>query len=363
MLKKVTFTVIALFVLAFTAVLNTNETQAAQPNQELPTIRYGIFGTMIKGALIIIADDLGLDEEEGVNVQLVSTASSADALTSIISGKNELDVWGMQIMPTCTFIANGADLVIFGGNAAEGGAMIAAKGKADHYKDLKNLKGKTILGIRGETGILTAVGLLQDLGIDIRKDITIKWTNAPSVLEGVIKGEGDVGFLPIEWTYFDKEVGAEVVFQVGERASNYICCRLATSSKILQERRADFVKVLKASIRAYKVYREDQETTIRILSAFSGQTPEYIRQNVYVDNIKFTPDPYSDAIGPFYEVLKSVNIIEDPDPNLNINDYIDLTVYKQALDEIIAEYPNEPVYQELLALYHKQNKTLGKAGE
>ena len=363
MCKRMVSTIFALLMLALPLTAHVDAARAAQPDSELPTIRYGIFGTMIKGALIIIADDLGLDKEEGVDVQLVSTANSADALTSLISGKNELDVWGMQIMPTCTFIANGADLMIFGGNAAEGGAMIAPKGKADQYKDLANLKGKTILGIRGETGILATIGLLQDLGIDTQKDITIKWTNAPSVLEGVIKGEGDVGFLPIEWTYFDKEVGAEVVFQVGERAPNYICCRLATTSKILQERRADFVKVLKASIRAYKVYREDQETSIRILSAFSGQTPEYIKQNVYVDNIKFTPDPYSDAIGPFYEILKNVNIIENPDPDIDINDHIDLTLYKQALDEIIAEYPNEPVYQELAALYEKQNKRLAKAGK
>ena len=322
---------------------------------DLPVIRYGIFGTMIKGALPIIADELGLDIEEGVDIQLVSTQASADALTSIITGKDELDVWGMQIMPTCNFIANGADLVIFGGNAAEGGAMIAAKGKGAEFKDLNNLKGKTILGIRGETGFITVIGLLQGLGFDMEKDVTIKWTDAPSVLEGVVKGEGDVGFLPIEYTYFDEAVNAEVVCPVGELAENYICCRLATSRTILEARRADFVNVIKASIRAYKVYREDPETTIRILAAFSGQTEEYIKKNVYESRIKFTPDPYSDAVGPFYEVLKNMDFVDDPDSAVDVYDHVDVSLYKQALDEIVAEYPNDPTYQELVQLFDRQN--------
>lgn len=327
-----------------------------QSDEELPTIKYGIFGTMIKAALIIIADEMGLDEEEGVNVELVSTTSSADALTSIISNKDELDAWGMQIMPTSTFIANGADLVIFGGNAAEGGAMIAKEGMGEHYQDLNNLKGKTILGIRGETGVLTVIGLLQDLGFDMEKDITIRWADAPSVLEGVRKGEGDVGFLPIEYTYFDEEVDVDVVFQVGEVAPNYICCRLTTSREILEARRDDFVNVLKASIRAYKVYKDDPETTIRILSEFSGQSEEYIQQNIYVDRIRFTPDPYSDAIVPFYEILRQMDFFEDPDTDIDVRDHIDISIYKQALDEIVAEYPNDATYQELVELFEQQNQ-------
>jgi len=333
----------------------TDTNNQNKQTDELPTIKYGIFGTMIKGALVIIADELELDKEEGVDIQLVSTQSSADALTSIITGKDELDVWGMQIMPTCNFIANGADLVVFGGNAAEGGAMIAAKGQGEQFKDISNLKGKTILGIRGETGFITVIGLLQGLGFDMEKDVTIKWTDAPSVLEGVTKGEGDVGFLPIEYTYFDEAVNAEVVCPVGELAENYICCRLATSRTILEKRRADFINVIKASIRAYKVYREDHDTTIRVLSEFSGQTEEYIRMNVYESRIKFTPDPYSDAIGPFYEVLKNMDFVDDPDSAVDVNDHIDVSLYKQALDEIVSEYPNDQTYQELVELFNRQN--------
>ena len=336
------------------------EPAAEADPEELPVIRYGAFLNMLKSSLIYIATEKGFDIEEGVDVELVNVSASADALTSIITEKDEIDLWGMQIMPTCTFIGNGADLVIFGGNVAEGGAMIAAKGTAQQYRDdINNLKGKTVLGIRGETGVLAMMAKLVELGFDINKDITIKWADAPSVLEGVSKGEGDVGFLPIEYTYFGDDVNAEVVYQVGEVAENYICCRMTTSRKILEERRDDLVKVIKAEIRAYKFMQENKEETVKILAAYSGQDEEYVEQNIYNVRISFVPDPYADAVGPFYNVLGIMGFFENEEAtSVDVMDHVDATLYKQALDEIMEEYPNDPCYEQLLEIYNRQNSTV-----
>jgi len=336
------------------------ETPAETVPEELPIVRYGAFLNMLKSSLVYIATEKGFDHEEGVDIELVNVSMSADALTSIITEKNEIDLWGMQVMPTCTFIGNGADLVIFGGNAAEGGAMIATKGTAQQYRDdINNLKGKTVLGIRGETGVLAMMAKLVELGFDINNDITIRWADAPSVLEGVAKGEGDVGFLPIEYTYFGDDVNAEVVYQVGEVAENYICCRMTTSRKILDEKRDDLIKVIKAEIRAYKFMQENKEETVQILAAYSGQDPEFVEQNVYNVRISFTPDPYADAVAPFYNVLGLMKFFENEDAaSVNVMDHVDVSLYKHALDEIMAEYPNDPVYTQLLDIYTRQNSTV-----
>lgn len=328
--------------------------------QELPVIRYGAFLNMLKSSLVYIATEKGFDIEEGVDIELVNVSKSADALTSIITEKDEIDLWGMQIMPTCTFIGNGADLVIFGGNAAEGGAMIATKGTAQQYRDdLNNLKGKTVLGIRGETGILAMMAKLVEMGFDVNNDITIRWADAPSVLEGVAKGEGDVGFLPIEYTYFGDDVNAEVVYELGEVAENYICCRMTTSRKILEEKRDALVNVIKAEIRAYQFMQENKEETVEILAAYSGQDADYVEQNVYDVRISFSPDPYADAVAPFYNVLGLMKFFENEGAaSINIMDHVDVSLYKQALDEIMAEYPNDPVYMQLLEVYNRQNSTV-----
>ena len=211
----------------------------------------------------------------------------------------------------------------------------------------------------GETGVLAMMAKLVELGFDINKDITIKWADAPSVLEGVSKGEGDVGFLPIEYTYFGDDVNAEVVYQVGEVAENYICCRMTTSRKILEERRDDLVKVIKAEIRAYKFMQENKEETVKILAAYSGQDEEYVEQNIYNVRISFVPDPYADAVGPFYNVLGIMGFFENEEAtSVDVMDHVDATLYKQALDEIMEEYPNDPCYEQLLEIYNRQNSTV-----
>ncbi len=332
--------------------------EEAKP-EELPTVRVGVMGGMLKAGLVVLAQNLGLDEEEGFNLELVDVQSSADALTSIITGKDEMDVWSFQVMPSCNFIANGADLRIFGGSVAEGGAMISAKGQAEQYKDLANFKGKTILGIRGETGFITFIGQLVNAGYDVTKDINIIWTTAPAVLEGVAKGEGDVGFLPIEYTYFeDDNINAEVVCHVGDIAENYICCRLTTSAEILEARRADFVKLIKAQIKAYHVYKTDPDTTKKILAEYSGQTEEFVEDNIYNSCIKFTPDPYSDAIGPFYEVLRKMDFFDDPANAPDVYDYLDISLYQEALEEIVSENPDDEVYKELNEIFLRQNSKM-----
>lgn len=326
---------------------------------ELPTVRVGVMGGMLKAGLVVLARDLNLDEEAGINLELVDVQSSADALTSIITGKDEMDVWSFQVLPSCNFIANGADVKIFGGSVAEGGAMICAKGHAEEYKDLNNFKGKTLLGIRGETGFITFIGLLVNAGFDVTKDINIVWTNAPAVLEGVAKGEGDVGFLPIEYTYFeDDNINAEVVCHVGDLKENYICCRLTTSTEILEAKRDDFIKLIKAQILAYHTYKTDKETTIKVLSEYSGQTPEFVEDNIYNSCIKFTPDPYSDAIGPFYEVLRTMDFFDDPKNAPDVYDHVDITLYQEALEEILAANPDDAVYKELHEIFLKQNSML-----
>lgn len=355
-MKKISLLLLALLVALPLAITVPGRANA----KDLPVIRYGAFLDMLKSSLIYIAVTNGYDREEGVDVELVNVTKSAEALTSIITEKGEIDMWGMQVMPTCTFIGNGADLVIFGGNVAEGGAMIAPKGQAQQYRDnLNNLKGKRILGIRGETGILALIAKLVDMGFDVNKDIKVIWAEAPSVLEGVAKGEGDVGCLPIEYTYFGDDINAEVVFQTGEIAENYVCCRMTTSRKILNERRADLIKVIKAEIRAYKFMRENREETVKMLSKYSGQDEDFVEKNVYEVRIKFHPDPYADAIAPFYRVLGLMGMFGNDDAlDIDVTKHVDATLYKQALDELLADNPNDLIYQELLKTYQKQNSTI-----
>ena len=44
--------------------------------------------------------------------------------------------------------------------------------------------------------------------------------------------------------------------------------------------------------------------------------------------------------------------------SIDVMDHVDATLYKQALDEIMEEYPNDPCYEQLLEIYNRQNSTV-----
>ncbi|MCD7934172.1 MAG: ABC transporter substrate-binding protein [Oscillospiraceae bacterium] len=116
---------------AQTESVQTETAEAAQVydlTAEENTIRFATQPGQIRTAINILASELGYYEEEGVNVEFVN-ADSTSALTAISTNKSDVDVLGTGIVPGLTFIANGADIVIFEGTAAEGGAIICQEGK------------------------------------------------------------------------------------------------------------------------------------------------------------------------------------------------------------------------------------------
>lgn len=81
----------------------------------------GQMGTGIKAAMVVLAHEMGYYEEEGLNVELTQISNLNDGLTAITLGK--LDVLPFGVIPTCTFIAQGADLTVIGGTIAEGSRL------------------------------------------------------------------------------------------------------------------------------------------------------------------------------------------------------------------------------------------------
>ena len=86
------------------------------------TLEVAWFPSSIKSALTTVAYDQGYFKEEGVTVNCNVIQSVADALTAL--SENKVDVVPVGITLQLQFIAEGQDLVIFGGSAQEGGAII-----------------------------------------------------------------------------------------------------------------------------------------------------------------------------------------------------------------------------------------------
>ena len=108
MMKRVLSLALA-FTLAFAPAAVYAEVDTSEEN----TIRFANNPGTIRYAIVILADQLGLYEVEGVNVEFSPIQDNVATLTAISTGKKEVDVLGTGIVPDLTFIANGSDLVLF----------------------------------------------------------------------------------------------------------------------------------------------------------------------------------------------------------------------------------------------------------
>ena len=343
-------------VLIAAATLVTGFTSCSKKNSE--TINFGI--TMgpgsIRTAIVILADKLGYFKEEGVNVEFKEVADAASALTSLSLGKGDLDIWGTGIVPDLTFITNGSDLVIFEGTAAEGGAIISLPENVEKFKSLKNFENTTVAMVRNQTSWVVTRELMREQGLDVNS-INLKFVDSQiNVAQAVAKGEADTGFLPVEFANQFRPEGIELVREVGELVPNYVCCRQITSRKTFTTKRDALVKFSKANLRAWNYFENpaNRENVIKLLAEFSGQEPSYINQYFFVNHTLLTLDPNTNGISNFYTAMINSDYFTGKTP-VDIENFIDSSIYKEALDAVAKENPNDEFYKAALKNYDKYN--------
>ena len=343
-------------VLIAAATLVTGFTGCSKKNSE--TINFGI--TMgpgsIRTAIVILADKLGYFKEEGVNVEFKEVADAASALTSLSLGKGDLDIWGTGIVPDLTFITNGSDLVIFEGTAAEGGAIISLPENVEKFKSLKNFENTTVAMVRNQTSWVVTRELMREQGLDVNS-INLKFVDSQiNVAQAVAKGEADTGFLPVEFANQFRPEGIELVREVGELVPNYVCCRQITSRKTFTTKRDALVKFSKANLRAWNYFENpaNRENVIKLLAEFSGQEPSYINQYFFVNHTLLTLDPNTNGISNFYTAMINSDYFTGKTP-VDIENFIDSSIYKEALDAVAKENPNDEFYKAALKDYDKYN--------
>ena len=333
------------------------ETKDIAFDAEENTIYFAMKAGTIRNAINILADQLGYYKEEGVNVKFVN-GSGTEALTAITTGKADVDVLGTGIVPDLTFIANGSDLVIFEGTAAEGGAVIARKDEVETYKDLQNYAGITAAMVRGESGwVITRAKLIEN-GVDVDSIHLLEVDSEANVAQAVAKGEADVGFLPTELAKSLNDIGPAVVYEVGELDPQYVCCRQVTSSQKLEEKRDAFIKFSIANLRAWEYYEDEnnRDNIVKLLAEFSGQTEQYVSDLLFVNRTVLTLDPNEKGIITYYNSLDSIGYFDGS--AADIEDHIDTSVYAEALQTVLERYPDDAFFQDKLELYREYNTAL-----
>lgn len=325
---------------------STGETQATSSTQnekkDLKKINIGYLASP-GHVLYFVAKEKGYFQEEGLDAELFLFTNSGEGLNAITAGK--VDVGSFGTAAPLTFISKGTDLTIFGGQQTEGHGIVALPEKAKELTDLNSFKGKTIATVRLATGDVVFRGALKDAGIDWKKDLTINELDSPAaVLEAVKKGSVDAG---IVWTPFIKlgeKQGLQIVKYSGDLVSMHTCCRQVALTSKIKENPEIYEKFEEALIKAYKFYQENQDETIDIMSKYVKVDKDILKAETYSGHIHSIPDPDKAGVEKFWDLMNKSGYVTS---DLNIDNYIDTSIYKDALNEVLKQYPNDPVYTKL----------------
>lgn len=323
-----------------------------------------LLGKDSKIAAIILALKKGYYEEERLNVATQTVSGGfPEAMPALSNGT--ADVLPFGSIPSCTYIGQGDDLVIFGGTVADGSECVTLIENKDAYKKPEDFKGKKIGCFRMETGHMIIKSWLRQNGIEDGKDVEfILLESSAAEVAAVENGEIDMCFVNSGYGYVATQGGkCAVAFRPNElTGKEFPCCRQTTNRKAFEEKRSALIKFEIANLRALYDIESDHEGTIATIVEYSGQPEEYI-ENItygkgdYVAAMKFEMDPYTDDVKAFYGDMIDNGDIDDTDKEL-IVEHMDSTIYKAALDALIERGENKDFYEKLAAEYEKHN-TLG----
>jgi len=295
--------------------------------------------------LYFVAKEKGYFKEAGLDVELFQFTNSGEGLNALKAGK--IDAGSFGTAAPLTFISKGAEFTVFGGQQTEGHGLIAKPEKADQFRDLQNYKGKTIATVRLATGDVVFRGSLLEAGVDWRKDITIKELDSPAaVLEAVKKGSVDAGIVWTPYIKMGEKQGLKPVKYSGELQKLHPCCRQVAPTAKIRENPGDYEKFMTALIKAYKFYQGNQDETVDIIANYVKIDKEIIKAETYSGHIFSIPDPDRAGVVKFWEFMNKSGYISSP---VKIEDHINTDIYKNALEKLLKQYPDDAVYKKLSA--------------
>ena len=354
---------------ASSAAASAEAAPAIELSEEMEELNAVLLGKDSKIACIIVASQRGYYAEEKLtlNTQVVS-GGFPEAMPMLSNGT--VDVLPFGSIPTCTYVGQGDDLVIFGGTVTNGSECVTLIENKDNYKTAEDFKGKKIACFRMETGHMVTKSWLREQGLRIGNSA-----------EEVEKGDADVAFILLEgsqaevaavenrevdmcYGYVATQGGkCAIAFQPQELIGHeFPCCRQSTNRAAFEEKKSALAKFEIANIRAMYDIANDREGVIKDIMEYSGQDEDYVTAityglDDYVAAMQFEMDPRTNDVKAFYADMIANGDIENDDEELIVA-HMDSSIYKSALDTLIARGENVDFYNGLLAKY-EQNNTLG----
>lgn len=354
MKKNFKFTVLTLIFSAFLSI------SCRAKNKSSSEIKYhlnlGAIGFLTPSPNVTIANHEKYFEKYGLTIDIQNLGDNTwDPLTL---GKVDANFQG--VIQELVLAANNAKITFFAGTQSGGVYIGTHKDNVELLKDPKNWKGKTIGSLILRTSDLALKDIVtHQLGLEIGKDIFFKAIDDnPSIQIAIGKKAVDIGVVNPEFVSLLEANDGVVLAKITDYIPDNVCCRQMAYTPHFLENRGAYVAFLKGQILAYRDFKLDQKKSIKVLSKAFGQDEDYVISMIYDGdqnaNRGYNPDPNYNGVLGLYNTLYELGYLEGDDVR-PLPDFYDISVYAQAVKEIIEEYPNDNFFKGLWDYFLEHN--------
>ncbi|WP_026584451.1 ABC transporter substrate-binding protein [Bacillus sp. J33] len=274
---------------------------AACGKDEVQNVRVAEVTRSIFYAPQYVALEKGFFEEEGLNVQLTTTAGGDKTMTALLSDSADVALVGSETSIYVSAQGSNDPVINFAQLTQTDGTFLVSRNKIDHFSwDM--LKGKTFLGQR-KGGMPQMVGefVLKKHGIDPHQDLdlvqNIDFANiAPAFASGT--GEFVQLFEPTA-SVFEKEGKGYIVASFGTESGHVPYTTFMTKQSYIDDNKETVEKFTRAIYKAQQWVETHsaKETAEAIQGYFDNTELEIIEMVVdrYKSQGSFATDPILDT--------------------------------------------------------------------
>jgi NitT/TauT family transport system substrate-binding protein len=320
------------------------------------TLNLGASGdAALNNPLVQLADEKGYFAQNNLTVTSTKLENSGAVMYDALS-VGKIDAAYAQVVPPISYGAQGFNVTLIAGVLSGGMVAVCLPDKYEELKDISNWKGHSIGVIQMSTSELTIRDRLKDYGITSDDVNYVMIADYSSIALSAAKGNVDIGFVSSNYVDQAIEAGCVKLTTLYDIKKDYVCCRQSAYTNSLNSNRDAYVYYLEAQIKAYKDIYTDKEGTIASLSKATGETAEYIRTYIYDEegsaHRTYNPDPNYNGVNGLYTIMLEQKYVTS---DLTLDKFYDLSVYADALKNVINENPNDSFYQDMKTYFLENN--------
>ncbi|MDR1508048.1 MAG: ABC transporter substrate-binding protein [Synergistaceae bacterium] len=361
MKKIVSILILALLSLSFFFVHNSSASDSSS-NKGTPEKTTFALGHLNSTAhlLAFVAAEEGFFKEEGLTVTLTQFASAGELVAGLEGG--QLDAAFIGSVPTIANQAAKHDITIFGGAMTNGHGYVIKSGLVPAgFKegDITVLKGRNVASVKNSVQDYELLVLLEKTGIEIGagsdKVNVVYFDSQKDAYNALAGNEIDAVSVYSPYASVARAAGHTVVYYCNEieEFHDQPCCRQVALTAALAKNPNTYIAFERALIKAYKFTQDRREKTIEDVSKYITIEKSQIEYEVYGGHAKSVPDPDKKATVTLKNGVVEFGYTQGAD--YDIEKLYNTSIYQTALEQIIAENPNDIIYKDLKTHFDSAN--------